>query len=35
MRQYELEEVLPVAIVNGSLAPFLLLRVSASHPMIA
>lgn len=35
MRQYDLEEVLPVAIVNGSLAPFSLLRVSASHRMIA
>lgn len=34
MRQYDLKEVLPVAIVNGSLAPFSLLQVSDSHRMI-
>jgi hypothetical protein len=35
MRQYDLEEVLPVVIVNGSLAPLSLLRVSASHRLTA
>lgn len=35
MRQYPLKRAVPVAIVNGSLAPSYLLQVSASHRMIA
>lgn len=35
MRQKDLKEALPVAIVNGGLAPFYLLQACASHRMIA